>query len=123
MSYGGGAGVREVLRRNYIQEILKKSHIAKEIQAVNEFFTLLSTNPQLVKYGLSEVGKVAEYGAVKKLLVTDELLRKEKEKVEKVINQVQEKGGLFHIISTEYEGGERLEKIGGVGAILRYKVA
>jgi protein pelota len=35
---------------------------------------------------------------------------------------VESNSGKIHIISREHEGGKKLDGIGGIGAILRYKV-
>jgi len=37
----------------------------------------------------------------------------------KIVDQTK---GEIHIISSEYEGGRKLDGLGGIGAILRYKL-
>jgi len=39
------------------------------------------------------------------------------------MKQVDHAKGKVWIVSTEHEGGKRLEGLGGIGAILRYKMS
>jgi len=66
-------------------------------------------------------------GAVEVLLIADETLRNYREKgeadIERMMKSVEQSRGKVVIFSTEFEPGQRLEKLGGVAALLRFKVS
>ena len=59
-------------------------------------------------------------GAIKILLVSEDRLREDE--VEKLAEEVEKKGGKVEIISTTHELGEEFYRLGGLGAILRFRV-
>ena len=81
---------------------------------------LLSTNHELVVYGKEEVDFAVNMGAVKKLLVRD--LNIVSDDMESIMNLCESMGGTVSIISSEHEGGEQLNALGAVAAILRYPI-
>lgn len=64
------------------------------------------------------------YGAVETLLVLDELLKGElREKVEELMDAVRYSRGEVVVVSSEHEGGgEKLKALGGLAALLRFRV-
>ena len=86
---------------------------------------------EIAKKGLAVYGKAVidavNAGAVKILLFTDKIIEKAREKekfaeFEKLIDTVEQQGGEVHIISTEHEAGEKLDGLGGIAALLRFKI-
>lgn len=121
----GKNAINEILKRGEVKEILKQDRTAKEVNLVEELFTEISKEGPAA-YGLNEVENAANMGAIKTLLVTDELIKKLRlenryETLDSIIKVVESTRGEIHIISTEHEAGKRLEGLGGIGAILRYK--
>ncbi len=118
--------IDEVMKRPELQEALKKSRIREEELLVEEL--LVEINKEgLAAYGFKEVSKAVEAGAVIKLLVGDYLIQKlrreeDYEKLDKLMKQVDNSKGGVHIISGEHEGGRKLKGLGGIGALLRYKL-
>ncbi len=119
-------GLNEVLKRPELVNVLKEERIAEEINLVEELLTEIKKQGK-VSYGLKETEQAINSGAVEKLLVTDSFLKqmREQEKADQ-INQLmklteQMKGSVI-IISSEHEGGKKLDSLGGVGALLRYKI-
>ncbi len=80
----------------------------------------ISTNGNAA-YGPDEVENAAMAGAVETLLVLDSVLR-EKD-LDSVIHAVEQQKGTVVVVSGEHDGGKQLAALGGVGAILRYKLA
>ena len=68
-------GIKEVLKRTEVQHVLKQDQIAKEIRFVEQLLKQISKN-NLATYGLREVKKAVEAGAVKILLITDKKILK-----------------------------------------------
>jgi len=122
----GKNGINEVLRRPEVKAALHEDRIAKEINLVEELLTEISKN-NLAVYGLKETENAINAGAVKALLITDSLIQKSREKEEygKIDNMMKITDSMkssVNIISSEHEGGKKLNGLGGIGAILRYKL-
>jgi protein pelota len=123
----GVAGIQEALRSGVFVKALRRVRIAEETEVMEEVLARLGKGRGDVTYGFAEVEKVSAYGAVERLLVADVTLREspdEKRKaLEKLIKEVEEKGGRIIIVSTEHEAGMKLLSLGGVAALLRFPVS
>jgi protein pelota len=82
-----------------------------------------------VAYGVEEVAEAAEFGAVDQLLLLDTRLRAERQgegdwdvDVNHVIETVEQKGGEVTVFSGEFQPGEQLKNLGGIAALLRYRL-
>lgn len=120
-------GIEEVIKRPEVREALKQERTAKEINKVEELFTEIAKN-NLAAYGLKETENAAVIGAVKELLITDTFIIKSRNEnfyniVEKIMKIVEKTKGEVEIISSEHEGGKRLDGLGGIAAILRFKLS
>ncbi len=119
-------GIKEVVKRAEIKNVLKQNRYAIEIQFVEEVLKEIMKQGA-VAYGLKEVENATNMGAIKNLLVSDELIMKMREeenyeKLEAIMKNVESAGGEVHIINSEHEGGKKLNGLGGIAALLRYKV-
>ena len=61
------------------------------------------------------------------MLITDDFIHKKRqedkfEDIERLMRTVESMNGSIHIISSEHEGGKKLDGLGGIGALLRYKL-
>jgi len=120
-------GITEVLKRPETQEALKQDRITKETNLVEELLKQISTN-NLAVYGLDHTEQAVQAGAVKTLLITDKLIQEQREqeqyeRVDEMLKNTESMKGAVHIISSDHEGGQKLQGLGGIGAILRYKIA
>ncbi len=115
ITYTDEHGLHELIERS--QDVLAEAEIVKEKKLVLDFFTLLSTNSDKVLYGANDVLKALEYGAVDKLLLSEAFPR---------IDEFEEKantiGTAVFIVSVDTKEGAQIRDLGGVGAILRYKL-
>jgi protein pelota len=120
----GVAGIHEALRSGVFTKALKHVRVAEETKVMEEVLARLGKGRGDITYGFVEVEKASAYGAVEKLLVADTTLREtpdEKRKaLEKIMKEVEEKGGHIMVISTEHEAGTELLSLGGVAALLRF---
>ena len=122
----GKNALNEVLKRDEVKKLLKNERLIQEIALVDEIFTEIGKNGA-VTYGLQEVEKVAQTGAVKTLLITTDLIRSLRQEnrydqLDKVMKLVEQAQGDIHIITTEHDAGQRLQGITGIAALLRYKI-
>lgn len=121
-SVTGSTGIYEVIRRGTVDKVYHENRVAKEVQLVEKVIAEISRG-KLVAYGLKEVEEAANYGAIETLLVIDELMKGEyKDKIEQIMEFVRGTRGEVLIVSSEHEGGEKLKALGGIAALLRYRI-
>ena len=116
---GGMTGVNEVIRKGKERDALDGQRMSYENEEVEELLKEIKKDGAY-SYGLENVKKAATIGAVKKLLILDTKVRDEEG--EKLMKKTEELGGEVVVISSTHEGGEKLEALGGLGALLRYKI-
>ncbi|HSD58868.1 MAG TPA: mRNA surveillance protein pelota [Methanotrichaceae archaeon] len=116
----GRSGFQEVLRRGAVSRVLEDSRIAQETRLIEDLFREIATGGKAA-YGLKEVQDAVNYGAVEHLLVLDEVARRRS--LESLMRDVASARGKVVIFSSEFEPGERLRSLGGVAALLRFKIA
>ena len=119
-------GIEEVIKRPEVREALKQERAAKEMNQVEALFTEIAKNA-LAVYGLKETQNACSIGAVKELLITSSLIQKSRAEnfypdIESIMKKVDASKGEIEIISSEHEGGKRLDGLGGIGAILRFRI-
>jgi len=122
----GKNAIDEVLKRPEVQEVLRQVRTAKEMKVVEDLLTELAKKGK-VAYGIKEVEMAANAGAVKILLITDSFIHKMREKekydiIDNIMKIIDSMKGEIHIISSEHEGGKKLDGLGGIGSILRYNI-
>lgn len=117
---GGRSGVYEALKRGAVEKIAKESRVSMETRLVEKVFEEIGKSSMLAVYGIEEVEKALGYGAIENLLVADVLLRKNG--IDKIIEKTKKIKGEVLVISTEHEAGERLQAIGGIAALLRFRI-
>ncbi len=120
-------GIEEVIKRPEVRVALQQERAAKEMVKVEELFTEIAKN-NLAAYGLKETENAANIGAIKELLITDSLIQKSRQenfyhKVENIMKIVDKTKGEIEIISSEHDGGKKLDGLGGIGAILRFRLS
>ncbi len=123
----GVNGINEVLKRPEVKHALHEQRAAAEINAVEELLKEISKNGASA-YGLKEVRIAADAGAIKTLLITDSFIRKAREEntyaeTEKIMKSTDTMNSEIMIISEENDGGRKLNGLGGIGAVLRYKMS
>ncbi|MBS7656757.1 MAG: mRNA surveillance protein pelota [Candidatus Bathyarchaeia archaeon] len=123
----GKAGIDEALRSGILNKALKNVRIAEEAEAVEKILERLGKEQATATYGLTEVVKANNIGAVDQLLLTDRKLREasdeERRVLESLMREVEDKRGKVVIISTEHEAGTKLSSLGGIAALLRFPIS
>ena len=148
----GEPGIHEALNRG--EHLIKEAHIVKEKKILQDFFSNLKKG-DLVAYGLREVIKAVEMGAVQTLIVSEvalfseveykckcgfkkDFLRNdkrvcrvcgenvriigEKDLIESVTELAKNYSTNVEIVSGDTPEGQQFLELGGIGAILRYKI-
>jgi protein pelota len=120
----GMSGFQEVLRRGAVDRIMQESRIARESALMEDLIREISMDGKAA-YGFADVKNALNYGAVETLLIADETLREGREKgenIDKLLMEVEKAQGKVVVFSTAFEPGEKLHKLGGIAALLRFKV-
>jgi len=99
-----------------IKKAGKESRISTETRIVEDFLGELAKDG-LVSYGKDEIEKAVNLGAVEKLLVSEKIIRKN----EKLMEKAEKNGAEIVVISEVHESGQKLSRLGGLAAFLRFK--
>ncbi len=120
-SHTGRSGLNEIIKRGIVERVSREDRTSKETSLVDELMEGVSKEGKAT-YGIEKVEEAAEAGAVEKLLVSDVVLREERESVRPLMEKVRNKGGDVEVISSEHDAGKQFSRMGGIGALLRYKL-
>ncbi len=126
----GMSGFMEVLKRGAVEKLKKEERLTKEVKLMDRLMEEISKEKGgKAVYGKEGVSMALEYGAIETLLVSDEKLMKarveegEKEsEIESMLEEVERERGKIVVFSTEFEPGKRLNALGGIAAILRFRI-
>ena len=116
----GMQGVNELMKKGLGANLLRESRVGIEMEAVEKLLEGIGKDG-LATYGTKEVTDAAEAGAVETLLVLDSKLRETD--LDPVVRCVEQQKGNVIVVSAQHDGGRQLEALGGLAALLRYKLA
>ncbi|HIJ10965.1 TPA: mRNA surveillance protein pelota [Candidatus Woesearchaeota archaeon] len=119
-------GLYEVMKRPELAVVLKDSRARQEQEVVDELLKEIH-KVGLAAYGMEHTKIAVGAGAVHTLLVTDSLVFKSREdgtyeELDAMMKKIDSLQGTIHIISADHDGGQKLQGVGGIGALLRYKL-
>lgn len=120
------SGIREMMESEALENILGESRTRKESVAVEELLKRIAKDGAYA-YGFDATKKAAEMGAVELVLVSEQsILDRRREgtykELDKLLETVEKQRGEIMLVSSEGEHGRKLSALGGVAALLRYKV-
>jgi protein pelota len=115
----GLSGIHEALKEGLAPRVLKDTRVGYETSLIEELLAEISKDGNYA-YGKEEVKSAVISGAVQILLVTDTKVREKK--VDDLLKTAQDKRSEIAIINAKTDCGKKLESLGGVAAILRYKI-
>ena len=154
-SYTGIQGLEELVKRG--EDLIEGASIVKERRLMENFFNHLRKDDGLSIYGLEEVKRALNMGAVDTLLISEEYdwvrvklkcqcgyrmdkdtkpdirhkcpncgaemsIEEEKELIGVLSEEAKSMGSSVEIISVDSREGAQFKELGGIGAILRYKI-
>ena len=115
----GMVGINELMKAGMGADVLRESSVGAELEAVEQLMTAIAKDG-LGTYGPNEVSAAAMAGAVDKLLILDSKVREHD--LDDIVRAVEGQKGTVIIVSSQHDGGKELAALGGLGAILRYKL-
>ena len=115
----GMNGVQEAIKSGIVENITKENRVIFETQLIEKLFEEIKKDG-LATYGEQEVNRALNNGAVERLLISDVLVRAKKG--EDLLRIAKQNNSEFTIINTMHEVGKKFEGLGGIGALLRFKI-
>jgi protein pelota len=113
--------IREILKRPETQTALEKTRTKIEEEIVEEVIKRIGDNNK-VAYGLQEVKKAIDYGAVDKLIISSKMLETKEETAEDLTRKAEKQDGKVIVVNSEFEPGKEIDGLGGVAALLRFNI-
>jgi len=117
VGYTDETGLEELVERS--QDLLAEAAVAKEKALVQKFFEELKKNSGMVVYGMDDVKKAMEIGAVDLIIISDGI---EEEVIDKLKEDAKKYGTTLEIISRDTREGEQLFQLSGIAAFLRWRI-
>ncbi|HID26031.1 MAG TPA: mRNA surveillance protein pelota [Thermoplasmata archaeon] len=114
----GLSGVYEAMKGGAAEKIGKENRVVLETRLMEQLFEEIAKDGYAI-YGIKEVEDALKSGAVSDLLILDKIAKSEKG--EELLTLAKEVGSVFSIINSTHDAGKRLEGLGGVAALLRFK--
>ena len=114
----GMNGIQEAIKTGIIEQITKENRVVFETSLIEKLFEEIKKDG-LATYGTDEVKNAILNGAVDRLLITDIMVRNDVG--EELLRLAKQNNSEFTIINTIHEAGKKIEGLGGVAALLRFK--
>jgi len=111
------SGLKELVEKS--QDILANQEIIKEKKLMERFFETLGERPSMATLKEPDTKKALKYGAVETLFLSKDIDKKIAKELKPIAENI---SANIEIISTETEEGQQFYNLGGIGAILRYKL-
>jgi len=115
----GRGAVQDVIGTGTLEKLIGDLQLSREVKLMDDVLLRISREGA-VAYGKKQVEIAIEYGAVDEILLADSLLRDQS--VVHLIENAEKMQAKIVVLSTAFEPGERLEALGGIAALLRYKM-
>lgn len=116
---GGMAGIREAMTKPENSKLLENVRMAEEARAVDALKAMMAVDGPCT-YGMEQVSRALDAGAVEKLMVSDRLLREGK--ISEMMKKAESKASEILVVTSRWDPGKQIESLGGIAAILRYRM-
>ena len=122
----GRNGINEVLKRPEVGKALEMKNVVRENEIIDELFLEISKDRNFV-YGLKDVKEASESGNIKELIVTEKMIKKYIQnnkflEIEDIMRDADDSKSEIHIISEKNDESKRVDGLGGIAGITRYKI-
>jgi len=120
-SYAERNGVNELLKKGIVEKVAGEARYEHEEKLMESLMGEIHKDSGKAVYGIAEVKKAVELGAVEKLFVLDEFLRTTAD-VEGMIDAAEKAGAEIVIFSSEGDAGLKLKGFGKIAGLLRWRI-
>jgi len=115
----GRGAVQDVIGNGTLEKMIDELQLSREVKLMDELLKRISQDGA-VAYGRAEVADAIGYGAAEQVLIADTLLRDPE--VTALIEKAEAMRASVVVLSSAFEPGERLIALGGIAALLRYRI-
>jgi protein pelota len=115
----GSGAVQEVIGLGVLDHIQEDLQLGREVRLMHELLERIARGLP-VAYGRAEVQRAIDYGACERLLVADSLLRDEG--ILHLMDRAELMNAGIVVFSGAFDPGRQLEGLGGIAALLRYRI-
>ena len=115
----GMNGIQEAIKTGIIRQVAKENRVVLETQLVETLLQEIQKSG-LAAYGEKEVRYAIQSGAVDHLLIADVMVRTPEG--DELLMSARNARSQFIIINTQHDAGKTLMGLGGIGALLRFKL-
>jgi protein pelota len=116
----GRGAVQEVIGRGVLDTLINDLQLSREVKVMDEVLLRISQDGA-VAYGHREVKEAIDLGAADQVLVADTLLHSAE--ITSLIQKAESMRATIVVLSSGFEPGERLVALGGIAALLRYRLS
>lgn len=118
VEYANERGLAHLVDRG--QETLLDAERREVRTHLDTFYNRLANTEETVAYGMSDVDRAIEYGAVDSLIVSDEM---ESSRIRDYEERVEAMGGELFVATSDFERGASIKNVfDGVAALLRFPI-
>ena len=114
--------IHEIMKRPETETALKNTRVKREEEKINSLLMQISKNEKAA-YGIKEVKKSINYGAVKEVLISSKFAEENPEETNEITKNTEKQDGRVMIIGSEFEPGKQLDGLGGIAALLRFNIS
>jgi protein pelota len=115
----GRGAVTEALGKGVLERITGDLQLRREAELLDLFLERMGKG-EPVAYGRAEVEEATQAGAAEQVLVIDEMVRKRS--VADLLERAERTRAKVTVFSSLFDPGQQLAALGGIAAILRYRI-
>lgn len=117
-AHGGRTGVHEAVRNGLVERVARDHRVGKETQLVEDLMARIAKGDGTAAYGPAEVARAVQAGAAATVLASDATVREGQQ--EELLRAADAARADVVIVSGGHDAGQRLHRLGGLAALLRY---
>lgn len=123
---GNPQAFSEILKKNEVRSALVDDANTQDLTLIEQVLERIAKDGA-VAYGFEEVQNAAQVGAIETLLIANSYLEQAKEEgtfsqLYELMKQASHMRAKVHLVNSENDAGKQLLGLGGVAALLRYKL-
>lgn len=117
-AHGGRTGIHEAVRNGLVERVSRDHRVGRETQLIEDLLARVAKGDGTAAYGPNEVSRAVDAGAAATVLVSDSAVRSGLH--EDLLRRADAARAEVVIVSGGHDAGQRLHRLGGLAALLRY---
>lgn len=117
-AHGGRTGIHEAVRNGLVERVARDHRVARETRLVEELLARVAKGDGTCAYGPADVARAIGSGAAETVLASDALVREGVH--DGLLRDAEAARAEVVIVASGHDAGQRLHRMGGLAALLRY---